>query len=130
MASRQEEKEKRRQERMAVEQQAASCQARKKGIQGAIAAVLVIGLVVGGVLLLAGGGSDSSSSGDANDPNSTSGPAVKIPPAQEKDFNKAASPAGWMLLTPQIEGRSHVTKKVKYKSNPPTSGDHNPDPAL
>ena len=35
-----------------------------------------------------------------------------------------------MQLNPPIEGRGHVTKKVTYKSNPPTSGSHNPDPSL
>ena len=36
-----------------------------------------------------------------------------------------------MLRNPVIEGRTHVApdKEVKYKTNPPTSGNHDPMPA-
>ena len=126
MASRQEEKERRRQERLAAEQQAASAHARTRRLQAALAAVLVVGAVVGGVIALTGGGSKSNGKG----PKATPSNGAKIPPAREKDLTKAAAAAGCVLLNPPIEGRSHVTTPVKYKSNPPTSGNHNPDPAL
>lgn len=126
MSSRQEEKEKRRQERMAAEQQVASAQSRRKRIQAALLAVLVIGVVVGVVAAVAGGGGDDgkgpTSTGDAG--------AVKIPPPKDKNLDSAAKSAGCQLLNPPIEGHTHTTKPVKYRSNPPTSGDHNPDPAL
>jgi hypothetical protein len=126
MASREEEKRKRREERMAAEQQVASAQARRKRIQAAVIALLAIGAVVGVVLAVAGGGGDSG-----NGPKPTeAGPAVKIPAPKEKDLDKAAKAAGCVLLNPPIEGRSHVTSKVTYKTNPPSSGNHNPEPAL
>ena len=34
-----------------------------------------------------------------------------------------------MLSNPPLEGAGHVTTKVNYKSNPPSSGPHNPIPA-
>jgi hypothetical protein len=126
VASRQEEKEKRRQERMALEQQEASARARTRRLQAALVAVLVIGAVVGGVIAVTGGGSTSNGKG----PKDTSKSAAKIPAPGEKDLTKAAAAAGCVLQNPPIEGRSHVTTKVNYKTNPPTSGNHNPDPAL
>jgi hypothetical protein len=126
MASRQEEKEKRRQERMALEQQDAAARARTRRLQAALVAVLVIGAVVGGVIALTGGGSKSTGKG----PKDTANSGAKLPAPQQKDLTKAAAAAGCVMLNPPIEGRSHVTTKVKYKSNPPTSGNHNPDPAL
>lgn len=126
MASREEEKRKRREERMAAEQQLASSQSRRRRIQAALVALLVIGVVVVGVIALAGGGSDDKGDGPAP-PNDK---AAKIPPAREKDLDKAAKAADCVLLNPPLEGQGHTTKKVKYKSNPPTSGEHNPDPSL
>jgi hypothetical protein len=126
VASRQEEKEKRRQERMALEQQEASARARTRRLQAALVAVLVIAVVVGGVIALTGGSSKSNGKG----PKDTSASAAKIPAPGEKDLTKAAAAAGCVLQNPPIEGRTHVTTPVKYKSNPPTSGNHNPDPAL
>ena len=125
MASREEEKRRRREERMAAEQQAASAQSRRKRIQAALAAVLVIGIVVVAVLALASGGGD-----DSKGPSDKTGPTAKIPPPKEKDLDAAAKAAGCVLLNPPIEGRGHSTSKVTYKSNPPTSGEHNPDPSL
>ena len=125
MASREEEKRRRREERMAAEAQVASAQARRKRIQAALIAVLVIGIVVVAVVALAGGSSKGTGTTVA-DPGTT----AKIPPPQEKDLDKAASAAGCVQLNPPIEGRSHVTGKVTYKSNPPSSGNHNPDPSL
>src|SRR5581483_9016466 len=108
------------------EQQEASARARTRRLQAALAAVLVIGAVVGGVIALTGG----SSKGNANGPKDSAKGGAKIPAPQEKDLTKAAAAAGCVLQNPPIEGRSHVTSKVKYKSNPPTSGNHSPDPAL
>src|SRR3954464_3028780 len=127
MASREEEKRKRREERMAVEQEAASAQSRRKRIQAAIIALVVIAAVVIGVVALAGGSGGGNS---GNEPDKATGPAAKIPAPQEKDLSKAATAAGCVMVNPPIEGREHTTAKVTYKSNPPTSGNHNPDPAL
>jgi hypothetical protein len=125
MASREEEKRRRREERMAAEQQVASAQARKRRLQAAVGAVLIIGVVVVAVLALAGGGGDNGSGPQP----SGADPNVKIPAPKEKDLDKAAEAAGCVLLDPPIEGRGHTTETVKYKSNPPTSGSHNPEPS-
>jgi hypothetical protein len=126
MASREEEKRKRREERMAAEQQAASAQSRRKRIQAALAALLVIGVVVGVVLAVAGGGDDDGGKG----PDGKTGPTAKIPPPEQKDLTKAAEAAGCARVNPPLEGQGHTTSKVKYQSNPPTSGSHNPEPSL
>jgi hypothetical protein len=124
MSSRQEEKEKRRQERLEAEQAASSAQSRTRLLQGALAGLLVIGVVVGIVLAASGGGDKG---GGGHQPTTTN--AVKVPPAKEKDLAKAASAAGCKVLDPKLQGAGHVTTPVKYKSNPPTSGPHNPEPA-
>jgi Protein of unknown function (DUF3105) len=54
------------------------------------------------------------------------------PPAQKiTNLEAAAKAAGCVLRNPVIEGRTHVpdSTKVVYKTNPPTSGNHNPIPA-
>jgi hypothetical protein len=126
MASREEEKRKRREERMAAEAQARSAQNRQRQLQFLLGAILVIGVVVGIVLAVSGGSSNSTPTPSKS---SASG-AGKIPPAGERDLVKAAAAAGCVLKSPPVEGQSHVTTPVTYKSNPPTSGNHNPVPAL
>ncbi|MDX2090554.1 MAG: DUF3105 domain-containing protein [Kofleriaceae bacterium] len=72
-------------------------------------AFLVIAAVA---VLTATGGRDQPSAMNAADP--------KV----------AASRAGCKLARHRDEGASHTTKTVRYRSNPPTSGDHSPEPAL
>ncbi len=56
---------------------------------------------------------------------------AKIPPARNKDLASAAKAAGCELKSPPIEGSTHVTQpRVRYKTNPPTSGNHNPESSL
>jgi hypothetical protein len=109
MSSRQQEKERRRQERMEAEQAAAHAASRKRRLKvggGAIVAIAVIAAIA--VVALAGGGDDTPSTGSlASD----------------------ARAAGCTLKSFPAEGREHTTGKVKYKTNPPTSGRHNPTPA-
>jgi hypothetical protein len=126
MASREEEKRKRREERQAAEAQVRKAADRQRRLQFLLGAVLVIGAVVGIVVAVSGGGSG----GGGNNPDVTASGGGKIPPAGEKDLTKAAAAAGCVVLNPAIEGRSHVTTKVNYKTNPPSSGNHNPVPAL
>jgi hypothetical protein len=109
MSSRAEEKERRRQERLAAEQAAARAATRRRTLQiGVAAAVGLVVVVIVVVVALAGGGSGG---GD--------------PKALAAD----ASAAGCTLRTFPSEGRTHTTGKVTYKTNPPTSGNHNPTPA-
>jgi hypothetical protein len=110
MASRQEEKERRRRERQEAEQAAAKSASRKRTLQIGGAVVLVVAvIVVIGIVALAGGGSSSS--------------------ADTSTLVADATAAGCTFKTFKSEGRNHTTGKVTYKTNPPTSGNHNPTPA-
>jgi hypothetical protein len=109
MSSRQQEKERRREERQAAEQAAARSASRKRRLQiigGAVLAVAVIAVIA--VVALAGGGDDS---------------------ADTSSLAADAKAAGCTLNSYKSEGRNHTSGKVTYKTNPPTSGSHNPVPA-
>jgi type II secretory pathway pseudopilin PulG len=111
MASRQEEKERRRRERLEAEQAAARAASRKRTLQlagGGALAVIVIAVIA--VVALAGGGSSSDKVDTSN-------------------LAANAQAAGCTFKSYPSEGRNHTTGKVKYKTNPPTSGNHNPNPA-
>jgi Protein of unknown function (DUF3105) len=56
-------------------------------------------------------------------------PPVEIPPQSEVDLEAAAEAADCELDSPRDEGAQHTEDNVSYKTNPPTSGDHNPVPA-
>jgi hypothetical protein len=110
MSRRADEKERRRQERLAREQEAQRAAARKRRMQiggGVVLGVAVIAVVV--VVLLAGGGS-----GDSVD---------------TSKLTADAKAAGCTFQSFPSEGRTHTAGKVNYKTNPPTSGNHNPTPA-
>lgn len=112
MSSRQEEKEQRKQERLERERAAAAEAKRKRLLQIGGGAIVAAAIIVVAVLALTGGGS-AARPGDA---------AVKT----------AATAAGCVYRTFPEEGRGHTADArtpADYKTNPPTSGDHNPDPA-
>jgi hypothetical protein len=52
------------------------------------------------------------------------------PESGRGDPKAAALRAGCRLTRHPEEGASHTTEPVRYTSNPPTSGDHAPEPAL
>jgi len=109
MASRQEEKERRRRERVEAEQAAQRAASRKRMLRiggGAVLGIAVIAAIA--VVALAGGGSDK---------------------ADTSNLTADAKAAGCTFASFKSEGRTHTTGKVKYKTNPPTSGPHNPTPA-
>jgi hypothetical protein len=127
MASRREEKEQRRLERLARERTQLE-DARKRRLYSIVAgAVLLVGASVAVVVALAAGGGSSGSSA-ALGFSKTAKDAATPPPEKITDVNQAAKAAGCTLRNPSIEGRTHVTKKVKYHTNPPTSGNHYPIP--
>jgi hypothetical protein len=128
MASRAEEKERRREERLAQEEAERKSTARTRRLQLAGGALLGVAAVVAIVLVVSGGGSNSSAAGGPS-PSAASGTGVKLPVLQEPDLTKAAAAAGCVVKSFPLYGRDHTTATVKYKTNPPTSGDHNPDPA-
>jgi hypothetical protein len=133
MTSRREEKDRRRAERLAAEAAHAE-QARRRRLYS---------IVVGGILGLAaiaavaavaltGGGDGKKTPGDLPAPKETFSGASTPPSQIDTDLFKAAREAGCVLKNPVIEGREHVApdKKVTYKTNPPTSGNHDPIPAV
>jgi len=114
MASRQEEKERRKQERIEREQAEAAAARRKRLIQTVAGLAVAAAVAAGVVVATMGGGKDDTSA------------KVAIPARKITDLEDAAKAAKCVLTNPPIEGSSHVTTKVKYKSNPPMSGDHVP----
>jgi hypothetical protein len=109
MSSRQQEKERRRQERLEAERAATRAASRKRTLQMAGGGALIVAVIaVIAVVALAGGG-DKGTSGTT--------------------LAAAARAAGCTFKSYPSEGRNHTTGKVKYKTNPPTSGSHNPVPA-
>ena len=132
MASRQEEKEQRRQERLAREETARKASARRKRLQYVFGGILGLAVVAGVVAVVAlgvGGGGSSGGEGKPTDASNASS-NVKLPVQKTGDLKAAAKAAGCTLANPPIEGSTHETKEFKasdYKTNPPTSGNHNPD---
>jgi Protein of unknown function (DUF3105) len=130
VSSRQQEKEARRQERLAREVEEKRRAERNRRLQivgGVILGVAVIAAIVIAVVASSGGSDDSKSdsSGKAN----PEVKAVPIPPRKTTDLFAAAKAAGCVVRTFPNEGRQHITGKGTYKTNPPTSGNHNPVPA-
>jgi Protein of unknown function (DUF3105) len=109
MSHRQQEKERRRQEREAAEQAAARAASRKRLLRiggGAIVAIVAIAVLA---VVVLGGDSDSEGA--------------------NTDLAADARAAGCTFTAAKSEGRDHTNGKVTYKTNPPTSGPHNPVPA-
>ncbi len=122
MSSRQEEKERRKAEREAAEAAAARSASRKGRLQLALGGLVALAAIVIAVLVFSGGKGDGS--GGAKGLEAKGG----IPAAKETDLKTAASAAKCTLKSFPSEGREHTTDpaKWKYKTNPPTSGTHNP----
>ena len=125
MSSRKDQKAELRAEREQREREAAAAEKRKRMVGylvgGALAAAAVVAIVV--VLLSGGdgGGPQKANSGDW--------PKGSVPAQQQTDLDAAAKAAGCELKDPKNEGKSHVNGNVEYKANPPTSGNHNIEPA-
>jgi uncharacterized protein DUF3105 len=125
MASRKEQKEALRREREAREAKARGDQRRKQmmgyGVAGAIALVAVV-VVVALVIGSGGGGGESSASSEDVYPGGGSVPAQKV-----TDLNVAAKDAGCTLKSDPNDSAKHtqsLSTRVKYRTNPPTSGSH------
>jgi hypothetical protein len=132
VAHRQEEKEKRRQERLAREEADRKAAARRKRLQfvfGGLLALAAVGGIVAVLALGVLGGDDEGGPGNPSDPSEVASD-VKLPEQKTGDLKAAAKAAGCELANPEIEGSTHEDKEFKasdYKTNPPTSGNHNPD---
>lgn len=117
MSSRQEEKERRREARLAAERETAEHDARRRRAGLAGGGVLAVVAAVIAVIALTGGGGSSK-------PKPMPKPAMVDRMVQAK-----AQAAGCSAQSFPNYGRGHVEGKVKYATNPPTSGNHNPTPA-
>ncbi|MEA2141605.1 MAG: hypothetical protein QOI64_35 [Solirubrobacteraceae bacterium] len=113
MSSRQEEKEQRKQERLQREAAAAAAAKRKRLLQ-LIGGVVVACVIVAGVIFAISGGGGGG--GDVDD----------------AKLAATAKTAGCVYRSFPDEGRGHTADDrtaADYKTNPPTSGTHNPNPA-
>lgn len=132
MAHRQEEKEQRRRERLEREEAERRAAARRKRLQyvfGGLLAVAAVGGIVAVLALGVLGGDEGGGPGEPKDASSAAS-SVELPEQKIGDLKAAAKAAGCKLENPEIEGSTHETKEFKasdYKTNPPTSGNHNPD---
>jgi hypothetical protein len=111
MAQRKDEKQRRREEREQKERERLEAERRKKLFGLAVGGVLVLAVIGVIVFVIASGGSDA-------------------PARKTRDLAKAATLAKCTVKSFKSEGRQHTTATVSdYKTNPPTSGPHNPQPA-
>lgn len=111
MASRQEEKEQRRREREAREAEARRAAQRRRTLQIGGGAALVVAVIAAIAIIALAGGSSTTSTASAG------------------EVASKAKVAGCTFRSLPQYGRGHTLSKVQYKSNPPTSGPHNPVPA-
>ncbi len=116
MSSRQEEKQRRREERLAAEREAAQRSARRRRTGLVAGGLLVIAVAATTVIALTAGGGGTKKKPER---------AGKV----DAVVAARARAAGCSAQTFPNFGGSHVEAKVKYATNPATSGDHNPTPA-
>jgi len=130
VSSRQEEKERRRRERLEREREETAAAERARRLRLAGGGVLAVAAVVAIAVVALAGGGGSSRSGQPKAATAAARPNVPPLPARKlTDAFAAAKAAGCVLNTYPSEGRTHVTTTIAYKTNPPTSGNHNPDAA-
>ena len=114
MSTRQEEKEQRKQERLAREAAAAAAAKRKRLLQligGVVVACAIVAGVAYAVTSGGGGGEDG---------------------VDDDKLTAAATAAGCVYRAFPNEGQEHTAEEVTapdFKTNPPTSGPHSPNPA-
>jgi len=130
VSHRREQKEALRREREERERQARAAEQRKKMVGYGIGGALAIAVVVVLVVLVAGGGGGGGSDAQAAEvfPEGGSFPEQKV-----FEVGPAAKTAGCQLKSVKGSGvATHTTsldERVKYKTNPPTTGRHYEIPA-
>ena len=146
MASRKEEKERLRQLRIEAEQREAAEQ-RRKLIAGYFVAALLAAAVVAGIAVVVLSSTGGGAKGNSHvvsppvpgitttqdlEPDDREGTQTDPGPlAVSAKLNQAAKTARCVLRNPPDEGNLHLPADQptpKYKSNPPTSGNHDPVP--
>jgi hypothetical protein len=126
MASRKDQKDKLRQERLEREQAEAAAAGRRRRLGYLVAGGLVAAVIIAVVVIAGASGGDSDGKSGSS---SGSWPSGSIPAQKITDLDAAVKAAGCTLEKPKSEGAGHTEKPQKYKSQPPTSGAHNPVPA-
>ena len=140
MASRKEEKERLRRHRLEAQQREAEAGRRRLYVVYGLVGLLVAAVLVGVIVVIASSGGGGSS-GDAHidaSTGTTNGAApddrsgTVPPPVGEASLKNAAASAGCDLrLGLRDEGSNHLAADAPtphYGTNPPTSGDHSPNP--
>jgi hypothetical protein len=95
--------------------------------RGQLIAFAFVGVAVGAVWIIA-------VTGTGGGPGPTGGspqvyPKETIPPPSDRSLSSAAAAAGCTVRSFPNFGREHTKDRIKYKTNPPTSGPHYPVPA-
>lgn len=125
MSHRRDQKEALRRERELRQQQARAAEQRKKMVGYGIASAIGIAAVVVVILLVTGGGGNGGSGpGNAGDVFPGGG---SFPKQTVFDLAPAAKAAGCELQSKKGTARGHTTSladRVKYSTNPPTTGRH------
>jgi hypothetical protein len=131
VASRKEEKErlrKEREERQKAEDSKAAGKRRLQLVGGGVLGIVAVGAVIGAIVASSGGDDKNSASSGEDAYAKAAIPARKI-----SDFDEAVKASGCVYKHYTSEGRTHLPSDTavnnKYKTNPPTSGDHRPTPA-
>ncbi|HEV2786449.1 MAG TPA: DUF3105 domain-containing protein [Solirubrobacteraceae bacterium] len=117
MSSRQEEKEQRRKEREERER-AAAAKAKRSRLLQLIGGVVVACAIIAGVAVAVSSGGGDGDDGGAD--------------VDTGKLKAAAQSSGCVYRAFPDEGQDHVTEpltEADFKTNPPTSGGHNPEPA-
>jgi hypothetical protein len=131
MSTRKEQKEAARTERLRKEEEAKRAAARRRTLGYVAGGVLALAAIVAVVFALTSGGGGGANKGGSGGKTASfparSGP-LPDPPA-DLSLASAAKKAGCVYKHEKDEGSNHVQTDVAYKTAPPTSGDHNPNPA-
>ena len=139
------ERERRREQRLAAEKAAAASDRRRLILGYVVAGALTLAVVVGLVIVFTTGGDSTNQVGGEDIPEAAhiqvnSGFLHDDHPGRARGHAAAAAPAGRpeaaakeagceLQLDLEDEGSTHITKESEipdYGTNPPTSGNHNP----
>ena len=82
----------------------------------------LLSLLLGAALIAGCGGDDA----DATATRPQEAPPVQLPEPRVTDLTQAAPAAGCMVRRHPAEGSEHTAEDVRYNTNPPTSGPHDP----
>jgi Protein of unknown function (DUF3105) len=129
VSSRQQEKQRRREERLARERAEKAKAARRKRLQLAIGGLAGVAAIAVVVAIASGAVGGEENGGDGGAQQADAG-EVSLPQQQIGELQAAADEAGCRVNNPEIEGAQHEDREFAaddYETNPPTSGNHNPD---